>query len=172
MKCDPRDGGGKCVREDLLASLSSRDQDWTEKACGVHTDRKPRISDTKSKACVKISGPEAVGQHQNSNSTWRETSQPAASSVSDTSVSDLCYFTAQISVLRWTVDFLTPVLTEEVLPLHTTACSYLWSLVWYERRSQMCVPSVCPESQMERAAWQLCWGVSSPYRAQTCQWRR
>lgn len=49
------------------------------------------------------------------------------------------------------------------------ALSYLWSLVWCERHSQMCVPSVCPESQMERGAWLPCWGASSPYRAQICQ---
>lgn len=46
-------------------------------------------------------------------------------------------------------------------------CSYLWNLVWCEHHSQMCVPSVCPKSQRERAAWLPCWGTSAPYIAQT-----
>lgn len=68
----------------------------------------------------------------------------------------------------WAARCLTPVLKRELRPARLLR-PYLWSWVWCERRSQMCVPSACPGSQTERAAWWPCWGASSPYPAHTCQ---
>lgn len=181
---------GKCVRENLPASLTTRG--WRSagnRPVGYRVWVTASFWQRKSsegEGCVKYLMTRGCGSAGNSNNTrqrWRrffflsnqserknrascvKILQPAASLTPAPICGWLVLNHWADCYARWAARSLTPVLRWEVRPPRPPARvlrPYLWSWVWCERRSQMCVPSACPGSQTEREAWWPCWGASSP----------
>lgn len=172
MKCNPGDWRGS-VRGNLLASLMSNTP------AGVTCDDicsslKQKNVIWRKSLCANIIT-QGCGSAWKSNSTWHEEGgnkwQTRYESITGGSSSThKCFLLIHRTRLSHTCANEGGCPSPQAAP-SPLCVSYLWSWVGCEHRSQMCVPSVYPENQMERAVWTTCWRASSPYRAQACKWR-